>query len=73
MKNVATFKAELTKRFGIEVKTTELQKGCIGIQHSEADTIRVRFVAKTMGFQYMTADKYKSAYCTTTKANTVIC
>jgi len=73
MKNATGFKAALKANYGIEVKTTELQKGCIGIQHDEADTLRVRFTAKKMGLQYMTADKYKAAYCSTTKANTVIC
>jgi len=66
MKTASEFKAALKANYGIEVKTTDLQKGCIGIQHDAADTIRVRFTAKKMGLQFMAPEKYAAAYCSTT-------
>lgn len=69
---IKQLKSVLQEKYNVTIKTTPLQKGCIGIQHSEEDAIKVRYIAKSLGFERMTADKYKNIYGSSTKANTII-
>jgi hypothetical protein len=69
---IKQLKTILKEKYNITIKTTPLQKGCVAIQHSEEETIKVRYLAKSLGFERMTNEKYKTIYGSSTKATTII-